>query len=692
MAQDTSQQPAQAHAPGESATMDDKNHLAGSTSPYLLQHADNPVHWYPWCDTAFQKARQQNKLVILSIGYSACHWCHVMEHESFEDSAVAALMNEHYVAIKVDREQRPDVDQIYMDAVQAMTGSGGWPLNVVLLPDGRPVWGGTYFPKQQWMSYLQRIAQIWQQSPEEFRKQADKLTEHIQQLDTIPTPEDKAGRIEPEELANYMEKWKAALDMKHGGTSGAPKFPTPSNKRFLLRYGHFTGDEKVQQNIETTLRKMAWGGLYDHIGGGFARYSTDAEWHVPHFEKMLYDNGQLVSLYSEAYQWRQKPLYKQVVYETLAFVERELSNGEGAFYSALNADSEGEEGKYYVWTEEEIEAVLTEPETKLVKLYYDTKKDGNWEHDKNVFIRRREKAEVADILDIDEQTLADRLQSARQKLFERRQQRVRPSMDDKVLTSWNAMMARGYVDAYRVWGQERFLQQARATVDFLLTRMREGDRLYRSYKDGQLQINGYLDDYAFTIDALIALYQATFEQRYLAEARELTEYVKTHFEDPQNNMFFYTSDEDPELIARKKETQDNVIPSSNAMMAHNLLTLGQLYDIEAYRVQAREMLMRMQQMLEKAPHGFAKWGQLALRFIHPDYEVAITGPAALQKRDAWDDHYVPNALLLGTTNGEEPLPLLKQKYQAGQTTIYVCQDKTCQLPTPDVEQAVAQVE
>jgi uncharacterized protein YyaL (SSP411 family) len=615
-----------------------------------------------------------------------------MEHESFQDSAVAELMNKHFVSIKVDREERPDIDQLYMDAVTAMTGSGGWPLNVVLLPDGRPVWGGTYFPKQQWMAYLQRIAQIWEQSPEEFRKQADKLKEHLDKIEQLPTPEDQAGRIEPEELGNYIEKWKGAMDMKHGGNSGAPKFPVPCSQRFLLRYAYFTGDEKVTENIETTLQHMAWGGIYDHIGGGFARYSTDAEWHVPHFEKMLYDNAQLVSLYSEAYQWKQKELYKQVVYETLSFVERELTNEEGAFYSSLNADSEGEEGKYYVWSEEEIEEVLTEQEAKFIKLYYDTKKRGNWEHGKNVFIRRREAEEIAKLLDISMTTLEDRLASAKQKLFERRQQRIRPSLDDKVLTSWNAMMCKGYVDAYRVFGEERFLQQARQNMDFLLNKMREGQRLYRSYKNGERHINGYLDDYAFMIEALIALYQATFEQRYLEEAKALTEYVQEHFEDPKNRLFFYTSDEDPELITRKKENQDNVIPSSNAVMAHNLLTLGQLFDIEGYRVQAREMLMRIKPLIEKAPSGFAKWGQLALRLIHPDYEVAIAGPEASAKSRAWDNHYVPNAILLGSANGDEPLPLLKNKYQEGETIVYVCQDKTCQLPTANVEEAVQQVE
>ncbi|MBA2407111.1 MAG: thioredoxin domain-containing protein, partial [Chitinophagales bacterium] len=434
------------------------NHLIHESSPYLLQHAHNPVNWYAWNDETLKKARDENKLLLVSIGYSACHWCHVMEHESFEDEKTAQIMNEHFICIKIDREERPDIDQVYMTAVQLMTGRGGWPLNCIALPDGRPVYGGTYFPKEQWNDVLLNLANLYETDPEKAEEYADKLTTGIQQAEIV-----KSNTEKPEFSLSLLNEtvaaWKGHFDTKEGGSDYAPKFPLPNNYRFLLRYAHEVKDEAVMKQVELSLRKMAFGGIYDQIGGGFARYSTDSLWKVPHFEKMLYDNAQLVSLYSEAYQATKEPLYKQVVYETLEWVKREMTNEEGAFYSALDADSESEEGKFYVWTKAELQQILGS-DFNLFSDYYNVNRTGYWEHDNYILLRDKTDEEFAKENKMDFSALQKKIEELKVKMLDVREKRVRPGLDDKTLTSWNAMMMRGYADAYMVFGEKEFLDAA----------------------------------------------------------------------------------------------------------------------------------------------------------------------------------------------------------------------------------------
>ena len=442
------------------------NDLIHETSPYLLQHAHNPVNWMPWGDKALKKAEAGNKLMLVSVGYAACHWCHVMEHESFEDSTVAAMMNEHFVCIKVDREERPDVDQIYMDAVQLMTGSGGWPLNCVTLPDGRPIWGGTYFPKENWVNILQQLADLWQNKPEEAYGYAERLTHAVKQMDAI-VPVENPQPFVWTDIDSVLDPWKPSFDMVEGGRNRAPKFPLPNNWLFLMRAEHFRPDPAIAEAVDLTLKKIAWGGIYDHLGGGFARYSVDKYWKVPHFEKMTYDNGQLVSLYAEAFQRKADPLYKRVVYETIEYTDREMTSPEGGFYSSLDADSEGEEGKFYVWTKKEISDVLGDDAGWFCE-YYQVTERGNWEHGNNVLIMGKSPVEFATEKGMSEDELLQKLEVAKAKLFETRSKRIRPGLDDKILTSWNALMLKGYVDAYRVFRDDRFLKVALRNANFAI--------------------------------------------------------------------------------------------------------------------------------------------------------------------------------------------------------------------------------
>ena len=712
------------------------NALIHQTSPYLLQHAHNPVNWHPWGEEALKEAKEENKLMIISIGYAACHWCHVMEHESFEDSAVAALMNKHFVSIKVDREERPDVDQVYMDAAQLMTGRGGWPLNAIALPDGRPVFAGTYFPKKEWMNVLSQVQRAYENNPDRLEKIAQEVTQGIQSMEaayTSPTSQE----YQPDMLDELFRAFKPTLDFQRGGRQGAPKFPMPVNQEWLMQYYYYTGNTEAREAVLTTLNEMMQGGLYDHLGGGFARYSTDAQWRVPHFEKMLYDNAQLVSLYSHAYQLTHDPRYRQVVYETLNFITREMTSPEGAFYSSLDADSEGEEGKFYVWTTDQVDSLKsdsssanpvqslhcndctahrdsvqslhcndctahrdsvqslhcndTEGSQKLLKQYYHITPRGNWEDGKNILYTDQTDSAFAQENDT---ALSDWLaikQAGKQCLFHTRAQRVRPGLDDKSLTAWNALMLNGYVDAYRTFGEERFLQAALKNAQLLQAKVMQSDSsLMRNYKDGKATIDGFLDDYSFTVAAFINLYQATFDEQWLYAAQRLQEYALHHFNDPSSALFFYTSDRHPSLIARKKEVSDNVIPASNSQMAINLHQLGLLLYREDYLETSRAMLDQVYPSLLSSPGFYAHWGVLLNDFVHEPYEVAIVGLEYQAKRQALDQHYLPNALLLGGAT-EGTLELLEDKQTEGQTMIYVCQDKMCLLPVEAVDKAVAQI-
>ncbi|MEM9673826.1 MAG: thioredoxin domain-containing protein [Cyclobacteriaceae bacterium] len=668
---------------------DSSNALINETSPYLLQHANNPVDWYPWGEEALEKAKQEEKLVIVSIGYAACHWCHVMEHESFEDSAVAAYMNEHFVSIKVDREERPDVDQIYMNAAQLLTGRGGWPLNAVALPDGRPFFAGTYLPKDQWMQVLRKLLETYQEDSSRITTIAAQVTEGIRTIDQVEVSENKK-EYTAQTLDDLFATWEPQLDKEWGGNQGAPKFPMPVNLEYLLQYHYYSNNDTAKEAVLTTLDRMALGGLYDHLGGGFARYSTDTQWKVPHFEKMLYDNAQLVSVYSHAFQLTKDSLYRQRVYETLDFVEREMTSPEGAFYSSLDADSEGEEGKFYVWTATEIDSILGE-DSGLFKAYFNITSMGNWEEGKNILYPQQRLAEFAKSKDIALPELENVLEEAKTKLLSARSQRTRPGLDDKILTAWNALMLNGYVDAYRAFGEQKFLEAALKNAKYIQEEIINDDLpLTRSHKDGKNSVPGFLDDYAFLISANINLYQATFDESWLYTARSLTDYVLTQFSDPDTPLLFYTSDEHESLIARQKEINDNVIPGSNSQMANNLWQLGLLFADTNYSEKAKVMVAAVTSSLTEYPQFYANWATLLTRIIHEPYEVAIVGNDYQDSRRALDQQYLPNVLFLGGDT-EGSLALLENKLVEGQTTIYVCQNKVCQLPVTQPEDALQQI-
>jgi len=662
------------------------NKLIEETSPYLLQHAHNPVNWYPWGEEAFAKAKVENKLLIISIGYSACHWCHVMEHESFEDDSASAVMNDRFVCVKVDREERPDVDQIYMNAVQLMSGRGGWPLNCIVLPDGRPIWGGTYFRRDQWITQITQLADFYQSQPEKAFDYAAKLTQGIQQSELVSLNTDEP-EFTKSQLEQVYSSWEQQFDSVEGGPDRAPKFPIPNNYQFLLRYAHLSEHTAALSHVKLTLDKIAYGGIYDHLGGGIARYATDKLWKVPHFEKMLYDNGQIVSLYSEAYQKFKDEDYKTLVYGTLAFIERELKSDEGAFYSALDADSEGEEGKFYVWKKKELETLLGE-DYPLFSAYYNVNSIGYWEHDTYILLRKDDDAKLAKQFKISVEELTRKIGSAKSVLMKERATRIRPGLDDKSLTSWNGLMLKSYVDAYLTFGNQHFLDVALANANFILDKqLRKDGGLNHSYKNGRSTINGYLEDYAFVIDAFLKLYEATFDERWLSEANALMAYSIEHFYDNDSRMFFFTSDEDPALIARKMEVNDNVIPASNSVMACNLFSLSHHYDRSDYKEMSEKMLNNIIDKVAAYPSGYSNWLNLLLNYVYPFYEVAIVGKKAEDFTVPLHDAYIPNKLLCGAKK-ESKLPLLENRYSKGQTRIFVCQNKVCQMPTEEPEEAL----
>jgi uncharacterized protein len=664
------------------------NKLIDQTSPYLLQHAHNPVNWYPWGDEALEKAKKENKLLLISVGYSACHWCHVMEHESFENEEVAKLMNDNFVCIKVDREERPDIDQIYMNAVQLMTGRGGWPLNCFALPTGEPFYGGTYFQKGQWMQILNQVANEYKTSPQNVIEYANKLTQGIKTSEILPMVKDDTP-FSMDVLEAGVVRIKKQFDYVEGGGDHAPKFPMPNNYQFLLQYYYHTKDQEILDIVTLTLDKMAFGGIYDQIGGGFARYSTDKYWKAPHFEKMLYDNGQLVSLYSEAYQLTKKPLYRDIVYQTLEYVEREMTTKNGAFYSSLDADSEGEEGKFYVWSKKELENIL-EDDYPLVEEFYNVSSVGKWEGH-YILLRKKEDNEIAKKFDLSTDELKTKINNINKKLLNERAKRIRPGLDDKTLTSWNALMLKGYVDAYNAFGEKEFLQTAIENGNFILkNQKRKDDGLNHNYKNGVSNLDGYLEDYALTIEAFITLYQATFDEKWLNESKKLIDYTITHFYDSETGFFFFTSDLAKGLVARKMELSDNVIPASNSSLAKGLFLLGEYFYNEDYTQKSTQMLKNIEAQISQYISGYSNWGILMLQHVKPFYEIAITGRKASDKRKEISEKYIPNKMIVGSIK-ESNLPLLKMKHVNGKTMIYVCYNKACQKPVEEVSEALLQM-
>ena len=660
------------------------NALIDETSPYLLQHAHNPVNWYPWNETTLEKAKQENKLLLISIGYSACHWCHVMEHETFEDDSVAAIMNENFICVKVDREERPDVDQIYMTALHLMNQRGGWPLNCIAIPDGKPFWGGTYFQKEDWKEQIIQIANAYEQNPSQIIEFANRLSEGIQEVENVIMNQKKA-EFSWQELDKMVLSMSERFDNEDGGSEGAPKFPMPNSYSFLLKYAHLADNKECLDHIEITLEKLAYGGIYDHIGGGFARYSVDRLWKVPHFEKMLYDNAQLVSLYSEAYLKFKNPLYKEVVIETLAFVERELMADEGAFFSALDADSEGEEGKFYIWKEDDLKRIIKH-DYPIFKQHFNINSNGFWEHGNYILLRKESKEQIASIHEIDLEELDNKIKDWKKILLKERSKRVRPGLDDKSLTSWNGLMLQAYLDAYFSFNNKHYLDIALKNANFIVNQqMDDNGKLMHSYKAGKSTINGYLEDYSIVASAFIKLYQATYDEKWLQYCDKLIQYSITNFYDQESGMFFFTSNLDPKLVARKMEVTDNVIPASNSVMANALFDLGVLLDNSKYKNKAKIMLNNVKP--DMSYFGYSNYGTLMLKYLEPFYEIAIVGNQANEKTIEFNQEYHPNKIFLGSNSSLSKMELLENKYIEGKTMIYVCENKVCQLPTDNINEA-----
>lgn len=660
------------------------NELIHETSPYLLQHAHNPVNWVPFSEEVFEQAAQENKMVLVSVGYSACHWCHVMEHECFEDEEVAALMNKFFICVKVDREERPDVDQVYMTAVQLMTQKGGWPLNCFTLPDGRPIYGGTYFPKDQWMHILRSLEHTFQNDRQKAEEYATSLHEGIKNSELITEPA-SVGVFKEEKLHELVLRWSRSFDSMEGGESRAPKFPLPNNYEFLLEYGVKYQNEKVLKHVELTLDKMAMGGIYDQVGGGFTRYSVDMLWKVPHFEKMLYDNGQLISLYSLAYKHFQKPLYKRIVYQTIEWLQREMMTKEGAFYSALDADSEGEEGKFYCWTPEEMQEVLGE-DFLWVKDFYSVNQRGYWEDEKYIPLRSESDRSFATKMKWSMEELELKIATINQKLLDERTYRVRPGTDDKCLTSWNAMLLKGLCQAYAAFENEDFLLLALKNARWILnSQLTAEGKLLRNYKNGKANIDAFLEDYAHVIDAFIQLYQVTFDLKWLETAQALTKISLEEFQDEKSQMFYFTNS-DTKLIARKMELNDNVLPASNSVMANNLFRLGQLYYNKQYIQTSEQMLANVYEGMEMYGSGYSNWAQHLMHIVNAYYLLAIVGKDTTTQRQILQSNYLPQVIFAGGSNLK--LPALSDKQLTEETILYVCYDGTCLLPTKVTAEAL----
>ncbi|HRQ12321.1 MAG TPA: thioredoxin domain-containing protein [Promineifilum sp.] len=674
------------------------NRLANETSPYLRQHANNPVDWYPWGEEALQRARDEDKPILLSIGYAACHWCHVMAHESFENPATAELMNRYYVNIKVDREERPDLDSIYMSAVQALTGQGGWPMTVFLTPDGRPFYGGTYYPPvprhgmPAFPQLLVALAEAWADKREEIERSAGEITTHLSQIAMAGGGDE--GVLTTDLFDQALNGLLRTYDNKLGGFGHAPKFPPSMTLEFLLRMHVQRGDAMALRMAEHTLEMMARGGIYDQLGGGFARYSTDDRWLVPHFEKMLYDNALLARVYLHAWQLTGKPLYRRVVEETLDFVVRELRHEEGGFYSSYDADSEGEEGKFYVWSAEEIHTALGS-DAELFMAYYDVSNAGNWEGH-NILNIRRDPAEVAAAFGLDATAMEQTLTTARQTLYDIRARRVWPGLDDKVLTAWNGLMLAAFAEAGRALSRLDYTDIATQNAEFLYTNLRQTDgRLLRSWRAGtRARYNAYLEDYAFLADGLLALYQTTFEPRWFLWARELAEWMLTHFQDSAGG-FFDTSDDHETLLHRPRDVQDNATPSGNSMAAHVLLALS-LYTGEGrYWDTAESMVAALAEPMMRYPGAFSHWLCAAALIMAEPREVAIVGdPAAADTRELLDvlqSRYRP-ALVAAVGPSEPVVPLLAGRPQLnGRATAYVCRRFVCLNPVTQPEALAEQL-
>ncbi len=664
-----------------------KNRLANATSPYLLQHADNPVDWYPWGEEALNRAKVEDKPILLSIGYSSCHWCHVMAHESFEDTAVARVMNENFINIKLDREERPDIDQIYMNAVQAMGIDGGWPLNVFITPDQKPFHGGTYFPKERWLHLLDAVSNAYQNNREKLDASADRLAEHIAASEVMKYGLEKDELpVTREELDLNYEGLYSKFDRQWGGIQKAPKFPMPAVWNWLLTYYHVSGEDAAKEHLLFTLDKIAAGGIYDHVGGGFARYSVDAEWHVPHFEKMLYDNGQLLSLYAKAYQLEEKASYLGVMTETMDWMEREMLDETGGFYAALDADSEGVEGKFYVWSQEEIQS-LAGDNYAVIADYFDVSEHGNWE-ETNVLRMLKDPADVQKAHGLSAEALDDIISSFKSAALEKRAERIRPGLDSKLISGWNGLALTGLCDVYAATGSEQAKSLAEGAAAFLKDQMISDGKLLRTH---QLTTQGFLEDYGAVIQAFTTYYETFFDEAYLQAAKMLADQAMEEFYDENEKLFFYTSSDAESLIARKKELFDNVIPSSNSIMSENLYRLGIIFDDTTLLNTHNEMVSAVKSLIKQEPEYMSNWGITVTAKHLKQLEIVIIGPDYESFARRITEKFRPHRVVMASAEPSD-LPLMEYKTTTdGNTTVYVCSEKVCRRPVTSVEEAFEEI-
>ena len=665
------------------------NRLAGETSPYLLQHADNPVEWYPWGEAALTRARDEDKPILLSVGYSACHWCHVMAHESFEDPEVARVMNRLFVNIKVDREERPDLDQIYQTAQYLLTRrNGGWPLTMFLTPEGKPFFGGTYFPRSPrhglpgFVDLLDRVAEAYRERRADIEEQNTSLLETL--AGTLPAA--AASMLDAQPIAAAIADLKSSVDEVHGGFGGAPKFPHPAELEFCLRFGE--KDAALREHALFTLEKMARGGIYDQLGGGFSRYSVDQYWLIPHFEKMLYDNGPLLGLYADAWLLTGNREFARICEETATWAMREMQSPEGGYYSSLDADSEHEEGKFYVWDCEQARALLDADEFAVCAAHYGLDRPANFEDRHwHLYVARPLDA-VARELGRPLQETAALIASAKNKLFAERERRIRPGRDDKVLTSWNALMIRGMAHAGRIFDRPDWLASARSALDFLSRTLRDGDRLLATYKDGRAHLNAYLDDYAFLLDALLESMQAEFRSEDLRLARSLADALLARFEDRELGGFFFTSHDHERLILRPKPGHDNATPSGNGIAALALARLGYVLGETRYLDAAERALKIFMPTMRQRPAGFASLCLALAEVTEPTRTVILRGdaPAIVDWRNRLARRYRPHTLVLALDNGLVDLPETLAKPAASGVNAYLCEGVSCRAPVSSAEQ------
>ena len=677
------------------------NQLIHESSPYLLQHAHNPVDWLPWGNDALARAKNEDKPILVSIGYAACHWCHVMERESFEDEITANFMNQHFICIKIDREERPDLDHFFMDALQAISGNGGWPLNMFLTSDAKPFYGGTYFPPERvhnrpsWKEVLSQIHQAFQSRRKEIEEQAENLLSYLSKSNqsayfknTISTD---SSLFSMDQCQKAFETIMGISDKVHGGFGKAPKFPQTFTIQYLLRYYHFTGDKDAIQQAQLSLKSMMRGGIYDQIGGGFCRYSTDATWLAPHFEKMTYDNALLLVCLSEAYQLNKDPEYKKVAVQTIDFMKREMMSADFGIYAALDADSEGEEGKYYTWAKKEFEEVLKD-DAAVMANWFDITEEGNWEG-VNIPRTNEDIEDWAQGQGLDIKTADKKIQNSINLLLAERQKRIRPGTDDKIILGWNALFNHALVKAALAFEEPQWLEIAEQNMKFLL-KVFQGTEEYQwlhTYKNGIARYSAFLDDLSYLVQALITLFEPTGNLLYLEKARTILRYIQTNYIDENGTFFYYTPSFQKDVLVRKKDIYDGAMPSSNALMAWNLYMAGILLGEDGWKRQSAQMLLTVREGVIKYPNSFGVWANLMLEMTQGTHEILVLGPEAHEKGTKLLTHYIPNKVVMLGTEIDDQYPLMQQKSLTADTLFYVCRDYTCQLPQKDPHEVLLKV-